>query len=109
MKRILLWFRNDLRLTDHEALHNALRQAEEVIPYYCFDVREFAVARHGFPKTGSFRAKFLLESVRDLRQRLQKLGGKLVVDSGKPEEKIARLVAEMNIDAVYAHKEVTDE
>ncbi len=108
MKRILLWFRNDLRLIDHEALHNALRKAEEIIPYYCFDVRQFADTRHGFPKTGSFRAKFLLESVHDLRRRIGRLGGKLVVESGKPEEKIARMVAEMNIDAVYAHKEVTD-
>ncbi|MEL6137829.1 MAG: deoxyribodipyrimidine photo-lyase, partial [Cyanobacteria bacterium J06628_6] len=32
--RILLWFRNDLRLHDHEPLYRALEKQAEVIPVY---------------------------------------------------------------------------
>ncbi len=108
MKKILVWFRNDLRVCDHEPLWKASQKAE-VIPYYCFDVRQFVATRYAFPKTGSFRTKFLLESIADLSAQIEKLGGKLLVETGKPEERITQLVAELGIDAVYAHKEVTEE
>ncbi len=34
--RAIVWFRQDLRLHDNEALTTALRMAEEVIPGVCF-------------------------------------------------------------------------
>lgn len=109
MKRILVWFRNDLRLHDNEALSAAIRKADEVIPCYCFDTRHFAGTPYGFPKTGPFRAQFLVESVADLSRQITALGGKLVVRVGNPEEIITKLAAEYQADAVYCHKEVTDE
>jgi deoxyribodipyrimidine photo-lyase len=108
MRKILVWFRNDLRVRDHEPLCKAAAKAE-VIPYYCFDVRQFADTRYSFLKTGAFRTKFLLESVRALGEEIAKRGGRLLVETGKPEERIPQLVATLGIDAVYAHKEVTDE
>ena len=66
-KLILIWYRHDLRLHDHEALGQALKENAQIIPVYCFDTRQFAKTSFGFPKTGGFRAQFLLESVADLR------------------------------------------
>ena len=40
-KRAILWFRNDLRLHDNEALSEALKTAEEIYPVYIFDERTF--------------------------------------------------------------------
>ena len=65
--------------------------------------------RFGFPKTGAYRAQFLLESVADLRQSYQAKGSNLVIRRGKPEEEIPALVKSLNIDAVYWHEEVTAE
>ncbi|MEM6599353.1 MAG: deoxyribodipyrimidine photo-lyase, partial [Cyanobacteria bacterium P01_C01_bin.69] len=107
--RILLWLRNDLRLHDHEPLHRALENKAEVIPLYCFDPRNFSETSFGFPKTGAYRAQFLLESVADLRQSYQAKGSNLVIRRGKPEEEIPALVKSLNIDAVYWHEEVTAE
>jgi len=43
-----------------------------VVPLYCFDPRHFKGTWHfGFPKTGPFRAKFLIESIRNLREQLK--------------------------------------
>ena len=84
-KRIIYWFRNDLRLHDNEGFFKATQDAEEVIPVYVFDTRQFQqLDRLGFPKTGTFRAKFLLESVQNLQDNLRKKGGNLVIRTGKP-------------------------
>ncbi len=107
--KILIWFRNDLRLHDHEPLHKAFSKTEEIIPVYCFDPRQFQRTELGFPKTDYFRARFLIESVKDLRKNLQKLGGDLVVRIGQPEEVIPDLAKHLGVTAVYASKEVTDE
>lgn len=53
----------------------AQRNAEHIIPLYCFDPRHYQGTYHfNFPKTGPFRLRFLLDSVTDLRARLKKLG-----------------------------------
>jgi deoxyribodipyrimidine photo-lyase len=56
--RIIVWFRNDLRVTDHEALTKAVQQGKEVIPVYCFDPRMFEKTALGLPKTGAFEQSF---------------------------------------------------
>lgn len=58
----------------------------QVLPVYCFDPRFFSASGWGNPKTGSFRAQFLLESVLDLKARLRGIGSDLLVAFGKPEE-----------------------
>lgn len=107
--RILIWYRRDLRLHDHQPLHHAHQQNGEIIPLYCFDPREFKTTSFGFPKTGAHRGQFLRESVADLRNRCQKRGGNLLVRQGKPETIIPELCRQGKIDAVYWHREVTAE
>ncbi|MDJ0799549.1 MAG: DASH family cryptochrome [Calothrix sp. MO_167.B12] len=108
-KRILIWYRHDLRIHDHEPMYETIQAKAQVIPFYCFDGRQFATTSFGFPKTGAFRAKFLLESVADLRNSLQNLGSNLVIRQGLPEEIIPSLVKKLQIDAVYFQGEVTSE
>lgn len=108
MKRTLVWFRNDLRIHDNEALAEAFKDGE-VLPVYIFDERQFGETYFGLKKTGAFRAQFLRESINDLKESLQRLDGDLYVDKGKPEELIPMLVEEYNIDQVFYHEEVTSE
>ncbi|OKH11508.1 DASH family cryptochrome [[Limnothrix rosea] IAM M-220] len=107
--RILLWYRHDLRLHDHQPLDTARQQGAEIVPLYCFDPREFATTASGFPKTGNFRGQFLRESVADLRASLQERGNNLLIRSGKPEVIIPQLCAQYKIESVYWHREVTSE
>ncbi len=109
MEKIIVWFRNDLRLHDNEALFKALQKSSQLIPLYCFDPRQFEMTELGFPKTGSFRAKFLIESVADLKHNLQKIGSNLLIRIGKPEEIIPEIQKLVGAKAVYASKEVTSE
>ncbi len=107
--RILLWYRTDLRLTDHEPLHRAVQTGAQIVPVYCCDPRQFGTTAFGFPKTGAFRAQFLLESLADLRRSLQTLGSTLIFRHGYPEVELPRLAQQLQITALYYHQEVTSE
>ncbi|MEM9666203.1 MAG: DASH family cryptochrome [Bacteroidota bacterium] len=106
---VLLWLRNDLRINDHEALHEAAQGDAQVIPVYCVDPRHYRTTRWGVPKTGGFRARFLIESLEDLRLSYQDLGADLVIRHGPPEDVLPELVRTYEARAVYAHQEVTSE
>ena len=64
IKKGIVWFRNDLRLHDNEVLRDAISHVHEIIPIYIFDERTFkGKTKFGFPKTGAFRTKFIIESI----------------------------------------------
>ena len=105
----MVWFRNDLRLHDHEPFYKATLKFKDVIPVYCFDPRQFHHTCLGFPKTDYFRAKFMIEAVTDLRNSLRKLGSDLIVRIGIPEEIIPEMAKHLKISKVYCSKEITYE
>lgn len=111
MKRTaVVWFRQDLRLHDNEALQTAMRMAERIIPVFVFDERVFlGETRFGFKKTEKHRAKFIIESVEDLRQSLVEIGSNLVVRVGKPEEILSEIVREYHASWVICNRERTKE
>ncbi|CAA7399892.1 unnamed protein product [Spirodela intermedia] len=103
----VVWFRNDLRVHDNEALTTASNDSLSVLPVYLFDPRDYGKSSSGFDKTGPYRATFLLESVRDLRNNLKARGSDLVVRIGRPETVLGELVRAVGADALYAHQEVS--
>ena len=49
----ILWFRNDLRVLDNDALYRAWSSSDTVLPVYCLDPRLFHTTHFfSFPKTG---------------------------------------------------------
>ncbi len=106
----IMWFRQDLRIHDNEALWEASRTAEKLIPIYVFDERLFNnETKFGFKKTGAFRAQFIIESVQNLRSSLKKKNLDLIVRVGKPEEIISELAREHSASWVYCNRERTQE
>ena len=109
-RKAIVWFRQDLRLHDNEALSEALNSADEVYPVYVFDVRSMeGTSPYGFRKTGKFRLKFLIESIHDLRQSLSEKGLKLIVRVGIPEDVIFELANELKTSWVFCNRERTTE
>ena len=107
--KIIVWYRNDLRVHDHEALWQAAEKTAQVVPVYVFDPRTLADYQLGFLKTGPLRQQFLRESVANLRANLQKIGSNLLVRVGFPEDIIPELAQELGAAAVYASEEITHE
>ncbi len=109
-RRAIVWFRNDLRLHDNEALTEALNQAYEIIPMFIFDERTFfGQTDYGFRKTGKFRTKFILESVADLKASLKKLNSDLVIRIGEPEQEIFEVAQQSKASWVFCNRERTQE
>jgi len=109
-KKAIIWFRQDLRLHDNEAFHDALQSTTEIIPIFVFDERLFETStRYGFPKTSKYRIQFIIESIHDLRQSLKNLGLPLIVRQGKPENIIFDLARDLKTSWVFCNRERTTE
>ena len=106
----IVWFRNDLRLHDNEALTEAIQKAQRVLPVYVFDTRIFqGKTPFGFNKTENFRTKFIIESVIDLRENLRSKGSDLIIRVGLPEEEVFTLAKRVKSSWVYCNRERTSE
>lgn len=102
-------FRADLRVDDHAPLTHACEEAAEVVPVVCFDPRHFGRTAYGFEKTGRYRACFLLDSVRALRETFREMGADVVVRIGKPEEVVVDICRKVGAKRVFLHAETTYE
>jgi deoxyribodipyrimidine photo-lyase len=91
----ILWYRRDLRVADHVALHEALA-AGPVVPAFCLDDRLL----HGRHASGP-RTQFLLESLADLDRSLRERGSGLVVRRGAPEHELPALARELGASQVH--------
>ena len=105
----LVWFRNDLRTQDNQSLFQACKKTGKTIGVYCIDPRQFEMTKYGFKKTEKFRAKFLLETLRELKNNLENLNIALFVFFENPENAIPKLVSEHKITSIFLQKEWTSE
>lgn len=104
MSKAIYWFRNDLRVEDNEPLKRAVELHEEVLPVYIIDREQLEGSQFGIRKMGAFRLKFLLESLQDLKEQLQKIGSDLFVKVGDPVEEILSLSKQYSCSKLYAQK-----
>ncbi|MCL7026866.1 hypothetical protein MKW94_003379 [Papaver nudicaule] len=106
----IVWFRNDLRVLDNEALFRAWMSSASILPVYCVDPRNFGTTHYfGFPKTGALRAQFLIECLADLKKNLMKRGLNLVIRHGKPEDILPSIAKAFGAHTIYAQKETCSE
>ena len=103
----LVWFGNNLRVQDNNSLYESCKKSGKTIGVYCIDPRIFEISKHGFKKTEKFRAKFLLETLRDLKKNLQNFNISLLVYFDTPENIIPKLVTEHQISTIFLQKEWT--
>ena len=108
-KQALVWFKNDLRVSDNASLSCAIQENEFVVAAYFFDPRQFETSNYGFKKTAKYRTKFLIESIVELRQNLEKINVTLLVYNDLPENIIPNIVNENNIKTIYFQKEWTSD
>ncbi|MBS2963603.1 deoxyribodipyrimidine photo-lyase [Actinocrinis puniceicyclus] len=98
----LVWFRHDLRISDHPALDAALRAHDRVVPVFCFDDRLLAGRHASGPRT-----RFLIECLEDLDAELRERGARLVVRRERPERALIELAGITGATEVYYTRDVT--
>ena len=92
MKKLICWFRCDLRMRDNPALYNATMEGL-VLPIYILDDRN-----SGEYSIGCASKVWLYHSLIALNQNL---GGNLIVKRGDPVEILTELVNFHKIDNIY--------
>ncbi len=94
---VLVWFKRDLRVTDHPALAAA---GAHVLPVYIIEPAYWrgrdVSARHW---------AFLAEALESLRGELATLGQPLVIRQGEAVAELARLCARFGITRMISHEE----
>lgn len=108
-KTALIWFRNDLRTLDHPGLQEATQKYERVMAYYSFDPRHYTTDRWGFKKTERYRAQFLLQTLKDLREQLSQLNISLIVETQTPETGLPQIIQKWAVQTVFLQAEWTEE
>lgn len=93
----LCWFRRDLRCVDHAALYHSLKISSKV---YCVFVFDTDILSHLTDKADR-RVDFIWQSVRELQQALEKLGGGLIIRHGSAMVEVPALAEELGVDALY--------
>jgi len=98
----LVWFRRDLRITDHAALYYALRQSKRV---YCVFIYEREILdpllNNGLQQDR--RVEFIHAAIGELDSALRQAGGALIVHHAYARDEIPALAAALNADAVLTN------
>jgi deoxyribodipyrimidine photo-lyase len=93
----LLWFRRDLRLADHPALHGARDGGGPVVPVFALD-------RRLWDRAGAPRQAFLATALADLTERTD---GALRIVHGDPRRVIPAVAAHLGAASVHVSAETT--
>jgi deoxyribodipyrimidine photo-lyase len=105
----LVWFRRDLRSTDHAALYYALKHCQRVWCVFVFDtpilqpIIDTWRARHPKQTPEDRRIDFILAALGELDHALRKHGGGLIVLHGDARESIPKLAAQLKVEAVFTN------
>jgi deoxyribodipyrimidine photo-lyase len=92
----LVWFRQDLRLSDNPAMAAAVERRSPVIPVYIWAPEE-----EGAWPPGAASRWWLGRSLAKLGTELEKRGSRLIVRRGPTAQALSRLVVESGATAVF--------
>ncbi|CAN2172480.1 PhrB Deoxyribodipyrimidine photolyase [Candidatus Nanopelagicaceae bacterium] len=93
--RNIIWFRRDLRIGDHPALLEAIKNSDEIVPLFILDNAQIEEAG----------AKLLAYMGQSLRALDESLGNKLHIIEGDQVEVLKDLIARYNVKEVHISDE----
>lgn len=101
----LLWFRSDLRLSDHRPLRALAERCERILPVACFDPEQLEATPWGFARMSARRLHFHFQNHACLRDALRARGSDLLVLVGPARQRLPELVEDFGVDQLAFHEE----
>ena len=96
VKPTVVWFRQDLRLSDNPALSAAVKRGGPVLPVFIWAPQEEAQWA-----PGSASRWWLHQSLRSLAEHLNERGSRLILRQDDSFQQLQNIVAESDADAVF--------
>lgn len=103
--KVLLWHRNDLRIQDNPAVHEASKMAYEIMPIYLYDDFYETKLPYQLGEPSNFKKNFLIESIEELSKSWKQLGAEFLILRGSADEILPELCMKYGISMVVASKE----
>ena len=97
----IVWYKRDLRFTDHEALFEAQRSGLPVLLLYCF---EPSVMHYDDSDPRHWR--FVFESLTDMQQKLKFVDAQLFVFHGEVKPVFEALNEHYEVKYLFSHQEI---
>lgn len=101
---ILVWYKRDLRVSDHAPLSRALEESREktlpVITFYSFEPRVTSA-----PDFSDFHRQFIEDSLHDLSDSLSILGVPLLIFERNISDVMRYILEEYVVESMYSHEE----
>jgi deoxyribodipyrimidine photo-lyase len=98
--RSLVWFRRDLRLFDHAALHHALKRSKAVFCVFVFDKAILDTL-----PADDRRVAFIHATLLEIDLELRKMGSALIVVHDDAVTAVPRLTVQLDAKAVFTNRD----
>lgn len=98
---VVVWFKRDLRFTDHEALYHAQKQALPILLLYCFEPSVM-----GYHDSDVRHWRFVYQSLREMNEKLSELDSQLYLFHSEALPLFDALQESYTIKTIYSHQEV---
>lgn len=98
-RRVIFWFKRDLRIDDNRALFEACQNSFEVIPVFIFIPSILERFKSYDRRTG-----FLIESLKHLSKEIEKKGGRLYCFHDEPQRVFLTLIRKYGIQAIFTNR-----
>jgi deoxyribodipyrimidine photo-lyase len=97
----IVWFKRDLRFTDHEPLYMAQQQSLPVLLIYCF---EPTVMNYADSDVRHWR--FVYQSLQEMQSKLEGLNARILVFHAEAVSVFEGLADNFNIRKIFSHQEI---
>ncbi len=97
----IVWFKRDLRLTDHEPLFEAQKAGLPIVLLYFF---EPSVMQYDDSDIRHWR--FLYQSIQGLQTQLDAIGAKLYFFHNEVKPVFSEIIKEYDVKSIFSHQEI---
>ena len=98
---VVVWFKRDIRLIDHEPIMLAQQENLPILFVYCFEPSIM-----GYDDSDDRHWRFVYESLQDLQTKLLPYNTQVAIFYGEALFVFTALTQQYNIKAVYSHQEI---
>ncbi len=97
----IVWFKRDLRFTDHEALFYAQKQSLPILLIYCFEPSLI-----NFEDSDVRHWRFIYQSLQEMQTKLADLNAKIAIFHEEADQVFQHIANQYRIKSIFSHQEI---